>query len=163
MSLPLVHIYCDGACSPNPGIGGWGSILISPAHGNARRELSGAEPETTNNRMELTAALMALRALKAPCRVELFTDSKYVRNAFEEKWLEKWQRTGWKTSSKQPVQNEDLWRELLEQTKVHQVRWNWVRGHAGHEENERADALAVAARLALAAKKYPSPSGRGTG
>ncbi|QRN97954.1 ribonuclease HI [Archangium violaceum] len=162
MSLPLVHIYCDGACSPNPGIGGWGSILISPAHGNARRELSGGEPETTNNRMELTAALMALRALKAPCRVELFTDSKYVRNAFEEKWLEKWQRTGWKTSSKQPVQNEDLWRALLEQTKVHQVRWNWVRGHAGHEENERADALAVAARLALAAK-YPSPSGRGTG
>ncbi|MCY1083044.1 ribonuclease HI [Archangium lansingense] len=152
MSLPLVHIYCDGACSPNPGIGGWGSILISPAHGNARRELSGAEPETTNNRMELTAALMALRALKAPCQVQVFTDSKYVRNAFEEKWLEKWQRTGWKTASKQPVQNADLWRALVEQAEVHRVTWNWVRGHSGHEENERADALAVAARLALAAK-----------
>jgi len=151
-SLPLVHIYCDGACSPNPGLGGWGCILVSPAHGHARKELSGAEPDTTNNRMELTAALMALRALKAPCRVELFTDSKYVRNAFEEKWLEKWQRTGWKTSSRQPVQNEDLWRALVEQARVHQVRWNWVRGHSGHEENERADALAVAARLALAAK-----------
>jgi ribonuclease HI len=152
MSLPLVHIYCDGACSPNPGIGGWGSILISPAHGHARRELSGAEPDTTNNRMELTAALMALRALKAPCQVQLFTDSQYVRNAFEEKWLEKWQRTGWRTASRQPVQNADLWQALLEQARVHQVSWNWVRGHSGHEENERADALAVAARLALAAK-----------
>ncbi|MGZ3457492.1 MAG: ribonuclease HI [Archangium sp.] len=152
MSLPLVHIYCDGACSPNPGIGGWGSILISPAHGHARRELSGAEPATTNNRMELTAALMALRALKAPCQVQLFTDSQYVRNAFEEKWLEKWLRTGWKTASRQPVQNADLWQALLEQARVHQVSWNWVRGHSGHEENERADALAVAARLALAAK-----------
>ncbi|PTL79495.1 ribonuclease HI [Vitiosangium sp. GDMCC 1.1324] len=152
MSFPLVHIYCDGACSPNPGIGGWGSILISPAHGNARRELSGAEPETTNNRMELTAALMALRALKAPCQVQLFTDSQYVRNAFEEKWLDKWQRTGWKTSSRQPVQNSDLWQALLEQARVHRVTWNWVRGHSGHEENERADALAVAARLELAAR-----------
>lgn len=157
MSLPLVHIYCDGACSPNPGIGGWGSILISPAHGNARRELSGAEPETTNNRMELTAALMALRALKAPCQVQVFTDSKYVRNAFEEKWLEKWQRTGWRTASRQPVQNEDLWRALVEQVGVHRVTWNWVRGHAGNEENERADALAVAARLALAAKLSNNP------
>jgi ribonuclease HI len=152
MALPLVHIYCDGACSPNPGIGGWGSILVSPAHGHARRELSGAEPETTNNRMELTAALMALRALKAPCQVQLFTDSQYVRNAFQEKWLEKWQRTGWRTAAKQPVQNADLWQALLAQTHVHQVTWNWVRGHSGHVENERADGLAVAARLALAAK-----------
>jgi ribonuclease HI len=151
MALPLVHIYCDGACSPNPGIGGWGSILVSPAHGHARRELSGAEPETTNNRMELTAALMALRALKAPCQVQLFTDSQYVRNAFQEKWLERWQRTGWKTAAKQPVQNADLWQALLAQTQVHQVTWNWVRGHSGHVENERADAMAVAARLALAA------------
>lgn len=152
MTLPLVHIYCDGACSPNPGLGGWGSILISPAHGHFRKELSGAEPDTTNNRMELTAALMALRALKTPCRVQLFTDSQYVRNAFEEKWLDKWQRTGWKTSSKQPVQNADLWQALVEQAKAHEVSWHWVRGHSGHEENERADALAVAARLALAAK-----------
>ena len=152
MALPLVHIYCDGACSPNPGIGGWGSILVSPAHGHARRELSGAEPETTNNRMELTAALMALRALKAPCQVQLFTDSQYVRNAFQEKWLDRWQRTGWKTAAKQPVQNADLWQALLTQTQVHQVTWNWVRGHSGHVENERADAMAVAARLALAAQ-----------
>ena len=150
MALPLVNIYCDGACSPNPGIGGWGSILVSPAH-DKRRELSGAEPHTTNNRMELTAALMALRALKAPCAVNVFTDSQYVRNAFEEKWLDKWQRTGWKTSARQPVQNADLWQALLEQTRVHQVKWNWVRGHSGHVENERADALAVAARVALAA------------
>ena len=150
MSLPRVDIFCDGACSPNPGIGGWGSILVSLAHAAARKELSGAEPQTTNNRMELTAALMALRALKAPCEVRVFTDSQYVRNAFEERWLDKWQRTGWKTSAKQPVQNADLWQALLEQTRVHRVQWHWVRGHAGHVENERADALAVAARLALA-------------
>ena len=152
MSLPRVNIYCDGACSPNPGLGGWGSILVSPAHGDARRELSGAEPETTNNRMELTAALMALRALKAPCEVDVFTDSQYVRNAFAQQWLEKWQRTGWKTAGKQPVLNTDLWQALLEQTRVHRVTWHWVRGHSGHPENERADALAVAARLALAAR-----------
>jgi len=150
-SLPLVNIYCDGACSPNPGMGGWGTLLVSPAHGDARKELSGAEPQTTNNRMELTAALMGLKALKAPCEVNVFTDSQYVRNAFAEKWLEKWQRTGWKTSSRQPVLNADLWQALLEQTRVHQVTWHWVRGHSGHPENERADALAVAARMALAA------------
>jgi ribonuclease HI len=152
-TLPLVHIFCDGACSPNPGLGGWGCILVSPAHGNVRKELSGSEPETTNNRMELTAALMGLRALKQPCQVELFTDSKYLRNAFEEGWLEKWQRTGWRTAAKQPVMNADLWQGLLEQSRVHQVRWHWVRGHAGHEENERADALAVAARQELAARR----------
>jgi ribonuclease HI len=118
-----------------------------------RKELSGSEPETTNNRMELTAALMGLRALKQPCQVELFTDSKYLRNAFEEGWLEKWQRTGWRTAAKQPVMNADLWQGLLEQSRVHQVRWHWVRGHAGHEENERADALAVAARQELAARR----------
>ena len=150
MPLPRVDIFCDGACSPNPGIGGWGSILVAPARADARKELSGAEPQTTNNRMELTAALMALRALKAPCEVRVFTDSQYVRNAFEERWLDKWQRTGWKTSAKQPVQNADLWQALLEQTRVHTVAWHWVRGHSGHAENERADALAVAARLALA-------------
>jgi len=153
MTRPRVDIFCDGACSPNPGIGGWGSILVAPAHGGARKELSGAEPQTTNNRMELTAALMALRALKSPCEARVFTDSRYVCNAFEERWLERWQRTGWMTSARQPVQNADLWRELLEQTRVHHVKWHWVRGHAGHEENERADALAVAARLALAAQQ----------
>ena len=150
MSLPLVHIYCDGACSPNPGLGGWGAILIAPDKAGYRKELSGSEPNSTNNRMELTAALMALRALKTPCRVELFTDSKYLRNAFQEKWLEKWQRNGWRTSDKKPVSNEDLWRGLLEAANTHQVTWNWVRGHAGDVENNRADALAVAARLELA-------------
>ena len=157
MTLPRVNIFCDGACSPNPGIGGWGSILVAPAHGGARKELSGAEPQTTNNRMELTAALMALRALKAPCEASVFTDSQYVRNAFEERWLDRWQRTGWKTSARQPVQNADLWMALLEQTRVHRVQWHWVRGHSGHEENERADALAVAARLALAAQLGSAP------
>jgi ribonuclease HI len=152
MSLPLVHIYCDGACSPNPGLGGWGAILIAPDKAGYRKELSGGEPDSTNNRMELTAALMALKALKMPCRVEVFTDSKYVRNAFEEKWLEKWQRNGWRTSDKKPVSNSDLWRELLLAVSTHQVRWNWVRGHAEDVENNRADALAVAARLELAAR-----------
>ncbi|XXF77984.1 ribonuclease HI [Myxococcaceae bacterium GXIMD 01537] len=152
MSSPLVHIYCDGACSPNPGLGGWGAILIAPERAGYRKELSGAEPDSTNNRMELTAALMALRALKQPCRVEVFTDSKYVRNAFQEKWLEKWQRNGWRTSDKKPVSNEDLWRELLAATSQHQVNWNWVRGHSDDVENNRADELAVSARLALAAR-----------
>ena len=153
MPRPLVQIYCDGACSPNPGMGGWGSILVSPAHGDARKELSGAEAQTTNNRMELMAALMSLRALKAPCQVRVFTDSRYVCDAFEEGWLEKWQRTGWKTAARKPVLNADLWQALVEQARVHQVTWHWVRGHAGHVENERADALAVAARLALAARR----------
>jgi ribonuclease HI len=152
MSPPLVHIYCDGACSPNPGLGGWGAILIAPDKAGYRKELSGGEANSTNNRMELTAALMALKALKLPCRVEVFTDSKYVRNAFEEKWLEKWQRNGWRTSDKKPVSNEDLWRELVEAARTHQVRWNWVRGHSDDVENNRADALAVAARLELAAR-----------
>jgi ribonuclease HI len=152
MSLPLVHIYCDGACSPNPGLGGWGAILIAPDKRGYRKELSGAEPESTNNRMELTAALMALRALKMPCRVQVFTDSQYLRNAFEAKWLEKWQRNGWRTSDKKPVSNADLWRELLAATSTHEVSWHWVRGHGDDENNNRADALAVAARLELAAR-----------
>ncbi len=149
---PLVHIYCDGACSPNPGIGGWGAVLIAPEHGNYRRELSGAEPDTTNNRMELMGAIMALRALKRPSRVVVHTDSLYLRNAFEKRWLDAWQRNGWRTAQKQPVLNQDLWRELLELSAQHEIEWRWVRGHAGHEENERCDALAVAARLELAAK-----------
>jgi ribonuclease HI len=153
MGSPLVHIYCDGACSPNPGLGGWGAILIAPERGSYRKELSGAEPDTTNNRMELTAALRALQALKQPCRVEVFTDSQYLRKAFHEGWLEKWQRNGWRTSERKPVQNGDLWRELLEATRPHQVRWHWVRGHSDDAENNRADALAVAARLQLAAQR----------
>jgi ribonuclease HI len=148
---PEVVIYTDGACSPNPGVGGWGAVLLSPRHG-ARRELSGAENGTTNNRMELTAALEALAALTRPCAVTLHTDSRYLMNAFEAGWLAKWQRNGWRTAGKQPVQNADLWRRLLERTAVHEVAWRWVAGHADDVENNRADALAVAAREALAAR-----------
>ncbi|QAT83016.1 ribonuclease H [Corallococcus coralloides] len=152
MSLPLVHIYCDGACSPNPGLGGWGSILIAPERKGYRKELQGSEADSTNNRMELTAALVALKALKTPCRVQVFTDSKYVCNAFAEKWLDTWQANGWRTSGKKAVSNADLWRELLEAVRVHEVTWHWVRGHSDDVENNRADALAVAARLELAAR-----------
>ncbi len=143
-----VLVFADGACSGNPGPGGWGAILKCPALGMEKR-LSGAEPGTTNNRMELTAVIEALRALKRPCRVVVTTDSRYVVDAFRARWLENWQRNGWKTASKQPVKNEDLWRELLAAMKPHQVRWEWIRGHAGHPENELADELAVAARMSL--------------
>lgn len=148
--LPLVHIWSDGACSPNPGFGGWGAVLIAPEHGNRRRELSGAEANTTNNRMELTGALMALRTLKRPARVVVHTDSQYLRNAFEKRWLQTWQRNGWLTSNKQPVLNRDLWEELLELNSRHQVQWRWVRGHSTDVENNRCDELAVAARVELA-------------
>lgn len=143
-----VVIYTDGGCSPNPGPGGWGAVLISPRH-DARRELSGAEPESTNNRMELTAALMALRALKRGCAVKLHTDSQYLRNAFTKGWLAKWQRNGWRTAGKKPVANEDLWRELLEEDARHQIEWIWVRGHSGVPENERCDQLVHEARAKL--------------
>ena len=141
---PRVTIYCDGACSPNPGVGGWGALLIS--EGGRERELSGAEDEATNNRMELLGAIMALRALKRPCDVTLHTDSKYVQGGFTQGWLEKWQRNGWRTSAKKPVENQDLWRELLELSALHTVEWRWVPGHADCEGNNRCDALAVAAR-----------------
>lgn len=148
---PHVTIFSDGACSPNPGLGGWGAVLLSEQFG-ARKEISGAEAETTNNRMELTAAIRALETLKRPCVVELFTDSQYVRNAFAEGWLDKWQRNGWKSAGRKPVLNEDLWRRLLELGAVHEIRWHWVRGHADNEHNNRADQLAVAARESLAAR-----------
>jgi ribonuclease HI len=148
-----VVIYCDGACSPNPGVGGWGAILLLPGREDARREISGAEKHSTNNRMELTAALMALRALNRPCDVDVYTDSRYLRDAFEAGWLARWQRNGWRTSSKQAVANEDLWRELLALTDTHEVRWHWVAAHADNALNNRADALAVAAREALAARR----------
>lgn len=150
MSKPEVVIYTDGACSPNPGTGGWAAILISPGNGGRTREISGAQPDTTNNRMELTAALRALEALKRPCRVELYTDSEYVRNAFTQGWLDRWQKNGWRTAAKKPVLNADLWRALLEQTAIHKVDWKWVRGHHEDPINERCDQLAVEARLALA-------------
>ena len=147
----MIRLYCDGACSPNPGVGGWGVVLISDAHG-ARKELSGAERETTNNRMELLAAIRGLEALKRPCSVEISTDSRYVHDAFAKGWLKRWTRNGWRTSEGKPVQNDDLWRRLLELEDLHEVSWQWVRGHASDVENNRADALAVAARVELAAR-----------
>ncbi|MBA2772113.1 MAG: ribonuclease HI [Sphingomonas sp.] len=135
-----VEIFTDGACRGNPGPGGWAALLRM---GERERELSGGEPLTTNNRMELTAAIRALQALKRPCRVELHTDSSYVRDGIT-KWIHGWQRNGWRTSDRKPVKNEELWRELLDVIASHQVRWHWVKGHSGHPENDRADALACA-------------------
>jgi len=140
MSADRVTIYTDGACSGNPGPGGWGALLI---YQGKEKELSGGEPETTNNRMELMAAIMALEALKRPCAVDLFTDSQYVRQGITE-WMQGWKARGWKTADKKPVKNEDLWRHLDEARQRHDVTWHWVRGHAGHAENERVDALARA-------------------
>jgi ribonuclease HI len=150
MSEAEVVIYTDGACSPNPGMGGWAAILIVPGKGGSTREISGAKADTTNNRMELTAALEALRALKRSCRVSLYTDSEYLRNAFTQGWLAKWQNNGWRTAAKKPVLNEDLWRALVAEAAKHQVEWKWVRGHASDALNERCDQLAVEARQALA-------------
>jgi ribonuclease HI len=133
-----VVIYTDGACRGNPGPGGWGAILIS---GSNEREICGGELSTTNNRMELKAAIEALRALKRPCKVELHTDSQYVRTGISE-WLAGWKARGWRTAAKAPVKNEDLWRALDEARLRHEVDWRWVKGHSGHELNERADALA---------------------
>ena len=135
---PKVVIYTDGACSGNPGPGGWGAILIS---GDRERELCGGEGATTNNRMEMMAAIQALEALKRPCKVELHTDSQYLRTGITE-WLAGWKARGWRTASKSPVKNEDLWRRLDEARQRHEVDWRWVKGHAGHELNERADGLA---------------------
>ena len=149
MNRPQVEIFTDGACSPNPGYGGWGAILIAPGFGGLRRELSGFELDSTSNRMELTAAIRALQALKRPSRVKLTTDSQYLCQAFRAGWLAGWKRNGWLTASKKPVKNQDLWQELDRLTDEHDVSWAWVKGHAEHPENERADALAVAAREQL--------------
>jgi ribonuclease HI len=135
---PKVVIFTDGACSGNPGPGGWGAILISGEH---ERELKGGERQTTNNRMELMAAIQALEALKRPCKVELHTDSQYLRTGISE-WIAAWKARGWRTAAKAPVKNEDLWRRLDEARLRHEVDWRWVKGHAGHELNERADSLA---------------------
>ena len=134
----IVRIYTDGACKGNPGPGGWGALLRSGAH---ERELYGGDPATTNNRMELTAVIRALEALKRPSKVEVYTDSEYVMKGITE-WLAAWKRRGWKTADRKPVKNADLWRELEALAHKHEVRWHWVRGHSGHPENERADALA---------------------
>ncbi len=135
-----VEIHTDGACKGNPGPGGWGVVLQS---GAARRELFGGEAETTNNRMELTAVIESLRALKRPCRVSLYLDSEYVRKGITE-WIHGWKAKGWRTASKQPVKNADLWQVLdgLVHSGPHQIEWHWVKGHAGNAGNERADALA---------------------
>lgn len=133
-----VEIYTDGACRGNPGPGGWGALLRYNGH---ERELWGGEAETTNNRMELTAAIEALRALNRPCRVDLYTDSQYVRMGITD-WLAGWKRRGWKNAAKKPVKNQDLWQALDAETGRHQIRWHWVKGHSGHPENERADELA---------------------
>ena len=135
-----VIIYTDGACSGNPGPGGWGAILI---YGDKRKEINGGEPDTTNNRMELRAAAEALNALKRPVRVELHTDSEYLRKGITE-WIGKWKQNGWKTAAKKPVKNADLWQLLDEARQRHNVEWHWVKGHAGVPENERADELARA-------------------
>jgi ribonuclease HI len=139
-----VAIFTDGACKGNPGPGGWGAILRNGGH---EKELSGSDPATTNNRMELTAIIRALQALKAPCQVELHTDSRYVIDGIT-KWIFGWQKNGWKTAAKKPVLNAELWQELLTATKPHKIDWIWVKGHAGHPENERADVLASNAALA---------------
>jgi ribonuclease HI len=136
-----VEIWTDGACKGNPGPGGWGALIRSGAH---EKELSGGEPLTTNNRMELLAAIRALEALTRPCRVTLTTDSNYVRDGIT-KWVHGWQRNGWKTADRKPVKNGELWQALIEATRPHRIDWRWVKGHAGHAENERADKLACAA------------------
>ena len=144
--LPAVTIFCDGGCSPNPGPGGWAAILRC---GRKQREISGGEAPTTNNRMELTAVTRALQALNEPCRVTVVTDSEYLANAFRQKWIEKWKRNGWKTAAKEPVKNKDLWLVLDALAARHQIAWTWIRGHAGHPENERCDELVAKARRKL--------------
>ena len=137
-----VHIFCDGACLGNPGPGGWAALLRATRAGKPHEKMfSGSEPMTTNNRMELRAAIEGLLALKKPCRVELFSDSQYVVKGMKE-WVFGWQRNHWKTAAKKPVVNQDLWQDLLSVSKPHEVTWNWVKGHSGHPENERVDEMA---------------------
>ena len=146
--MKTVEIFTDGACKGNPGPGGWGALLRVGRH---EKEMSGGDPATTNNRMELTAAIKALEALIEPCAVVLHSDSKYVLDGIT-KWVHGWQKNGWKNASKQPVRNADLWHELIAAAKPHRVEWAWVKGHSGHAENDRVDALACAAADAAAAR-----------
>jgi ribonuclease HI len=141
-SAKIVEIFTDGACSGNPGPGGWGAVL---RYGEIEKEMNGGEPETTNNRMELMAAIMAIEAVKRPCEIHLHTDSEYLRNGITT-WIHSWKARGWRTADKKPVKNVDLWQRLERAIETHDVRWHWVKGHSGHAENERADALA---RLAI--------------
>lgn len=145
--MKTVEIYTDGACSGNPGPGGWGAIL---RYGGAEKELSGGQTQTTNNRMELMGVISALQALKEPCRVELYSDSKYVVDALEKGWAVSWQKRGWIKSDKKPALNADLWQQLLDLCQMHQVNCHWVKGHAENKYNNRCDALAVAMRDSFA-------------
>jgi ribonuclease HI len=147
--LPLVKIATDGACKGNPGPGGWGALL---RFNHREKELSGGEPDTTNNRMELTAAIRALQALSKPCHVVLETDSAYVRDGIT-KWIHGWRKNGWRTADKKPVKNAELWQELVEACTPHKIDWRWVKGHNGHPDNERADKLASDAALNVAKMK----------
>jgi ribonuclease HI len=140
-----LEIFTDGACKGNPGPGGWGAVI---RYGKHEKEISGGDPDTTNNRMELSATIQALKILIEPCEVKLRTDSRYVIDGIT-KWIHGWQRNGWKNASKQPVSNIDLWHDLIEATARHQVEWIWVKGHNGHPENERADRLASDAAEAI--------------
>ena len=144
--MSFVEIFTDGACKGNPGPGGWGAVIRSGEH---EKEISGGEPLTTNNRMELLAAIRSLEALKRPCRVKLYTDSNYVRDGIT-KWIHGWKRNGWKTADRKPVKNAELWQELVDAASRHEVEWHWVKGHSGHPENERADQLACDAAAQFA-------------
>src|SRR5688500_16477083 len=144
--MQLVEIFTDGACKGNPGPGGWGAIIRSGAH---EKELSGGEPLTTNNRMEMLAAIRALQALKRPCHVILTTDSVYVRDGIT-RWIHGWQKNGWRTADRKPGKKVEPWQELLDAAATHRVEWHWVKGHAGHPENERADKLACDAAIQAA-------------
>lgn len=138
MNADIIYIYSDGACKGNPGAGGWGALLVSGGH---RKEISGGEANTTNNRMEMTAVIRALESLKRPSTVEVHTDSQYVQKGISE-WMAGWKRRNWRTADGKPVKNQDLWLQLDALSQLHRIEWKWVRGHAGHPENERADALA---------------------
>jgi ribonuclease HI len=138
MTEGVVEIYSDGACRGNPGPGGWGALIRRGSH---EKEISGGEAATTNNRMELTAVIRALEALTGPSKVRVYTDSQYVQKGIKE-WIHGWKRNGWKTAAREPVKNKELWIELDELRRKHEIEWHWVKGHAGHPENERADALA---------------------
>ncbi|MFW7378026.1 MAG: ribonuclease HI [Oligoflexus sp.] len=144
--MKSVELFTDGACLGNPGPGGWAALL---KYGGHEKLLIGSEAQTTNNRMEISAVMMGLRALKQPCRVHIISDSRYVIDAFEQGWLLNWRQNGWRTANRKPVANQDLWEDLDRELKKHQVKWTWVKGHDGHEENERVDQAARDAALAV--------------